>query len=149
MNCFPRNIDEMKNMRRSGVKKDNNVLYSVMLQCKMSEGKCDAFVRDVKAAPEPQCVLFTDYQLSDLARFSTNSQEFSVLTADTTYNLGEFSIVYQHLMLENTLTNKHPYFLGPILVHQRKHFPAFNYFASTLIANERKLKLLVLMETLH
>ena len=138
-----RNIDEMKIMRRSGTKKDSNVLYSLMLQCKMSEGKCDSFVQDVKAAPDPQCVLFTDYQISDLAWFTTNSREFSILTADTTYNLGEFyvtPIVYKHLMLENTLTNKNPYFLGPILVHQHKNFPAFDYFASTRIAHERRLK---------
>ena len=32
----------------------------------------DAFVRDVKAAPEPQCVLFCDWQISDLERFVTD-----------------------------------------------------------------------------
>ena len=59
LNLVPRNIQQLKNYRRSD-KKDSNVLYSVMLQCKVCEGKADAFVRDVKAAPEPQCVLFTN-----------------------------------------------------------------------------------------
>ena len=31
---------------------------SVTLQCTRTEGKADAFVRDVKAASEQQCVLF-------------------------------------------------------------------------------------------
>ena len=92
LNMLPRNLDQMKNYRRSGKKKDNNVLYSVMLQCKVAEGKMDAFVRDVKAAPDPQCVLFTDHQIADLTRFITNSCDFSILTADTTYNLGEFYV---------------------------------------------------------
>ena len=54
LNVLPRNMQQLKNYRRSGKKKDTNVLYSVMLQCKVCKGKEDAFVRDVKAAPEPQ-----------------------------------------------------------------------------------------------
>ena len=30
--------------------------------------------------------------------------------------------------------------IGPILVHQRKNFAAFNYFASTLICFSKKLQ---------
>ena len=59
LNKIPRNLQQLKNYRRNE-KKDTNVLYSVMLQCKVCEGKSEAFVRDVKAAPEPQCVLFSD-----------------------------------------------------------------------------------------
>ena len=129
-NMLPRNVQEMKNYRRSEHKKDNNVLYSVMLQCKVSEGKADAFVRDVKAAPEPQCVLFYDWQIMDLACFATHPERFSILTADTTYNLGDFYVTpttYQHLLIEDIITKKHPHILGPVLVHQRKNFSAFNY----------------------
>ena len=143
LNALPRNLQQLKNYRRSEKKKDGNVLYSVMLQCKVCQGKDDAFVRDVKAAPEPQCVMFSDWQISDLDRFVTNSREYSVLTADTTYNLGDFYVTpmtYQHLMLEDITTGKHPTFVGPVLVHQRKNFSAFNYFASTLISHNKKLR---------
>ena len=125
-------MEQMKNFRRS-----------IMLQCKFSEGKIDAFVRDVKAAPEPQCVLFSYWQLNDLSRFVTNQNQFSIFTADTIYNLGDFYVTpttYQHLMLESATTMKHPHFLGPILVHQRKNFSAFNYLASTLISHCKKLR---------
>ena len=143
LNKLPRNVQQMKNYRRSEVKKDGDVLYSVMLQCKMSEGKSSSFVRDVKAAPDPQCVLFTEWQVSDLVRFMTKSTQFTVLVADTTYNLGNFYVTpttYQHLMLEDSVTKKHPSFLGPVLVHQRKNFSSFNYFASTLIGANTKLR---------
>ena len=63
-----------------------------MLQYKSSEGSADAFVRDVKAAPDPQCVLFFDWQLQDLVRCLTNYKSFGIFTADTTYNLGYFWI---------------------------------------------------------
>ena len=140
---LPRNVQQMKNLRRSGKKKDSNVLYSVMLQCKLSQGKDNAYVRDVQAAPEPQCVLFYDWQIADLTRFLTNPKQFSVFSADTTYNLGDFYVtptVYQHIMLEDIQTGKHPYFLGPILVHHRKDFSAFNHLGSSLICHSKKLR---------
>ena len=99
-------------------------------------------MRDVKAAPEPQCV-FTDWQLADLVCFVTKPSDFCVFTADTTYNLGDFYVTpttYQHLMLEDTVSQKHPFFLGPILVHQRKNFSAFNYLASTPTGFNKKLQ---------
>lgn len=142
LSMLPRNVQQMINYRRTEHKKDTNVLYSVMLQCKLSEGKTDAFARDVKAVPEPQCVLFYDWQITDLARFVTDRQQFSVFTADTTYNLGDFYVtptMYQH-MLEDTISKKHPPFLGPILVHRRKNFSSFNYLASTLIGHSKKLQ---------
>ena len=74
-----------------------------MLQCKLAEGSNEAFVRDVKAALEPQCVLFYDWQLNDVSRFTTKPGSFTVLTTDTTYNLVDFYVTpttyQQHLML--------------------------------------------------
>lgn len=143
MQKLPRNIQQMKNYRRTGHTKDHNVLYSVMLQCKLTEGTSDAFVRDVKAAPDPQCVMMFDFQLQDLVRFLTDSRKFSIFTADTTYNVGNFYVTpttYKHLMLVDTTSKKHPTMAGPFLVHQRKNFAAFNYFASTLICFNKKLQ---------
>lgn len=43
-------------------------------------------------------------------------------------------------MLVDTTSKKHPTMAGPILVHQRKNFAAFNYFASTLICFNKRLQ---------
>ena len=72
-----------------------------MLECKLAQGKQDVFVQDVKAAPEPQSVLFYDWQAQDLVKFCTRNHSFSILT-NTTYNLaiGEFYVTlftYHHL----------------------------------------------------
>ena len=131
---LPRNLDQIKNYRRTGHTKDSNVLYSVMLQCKSSEGSADAFVRNVKAAPDPQCVLFFDWQLQDLARFLTPS--FGIFT-DIIYVT---PTTYKHLMLADVITQKHPTMAGPILVHQRKFFSSFNYFANTLVCFNKQLQ---------
>ena len=72
----------------------------------------------------------------------TCNHHFSVPTVDTTYKLGEFYVTpmtYHHLTVEDIKTKKHPIMLGP-LVHQKVYFPAFNYFASTLIGLRKELK---------
>ena len=52
------------------------MLYSVMLECKATQGSENMSARDVKAAPSPQCVLFFDWQLQDMRRFLTNNKNF-------------------------------------------------------------------------
>ena len=73
---LPRNVQEMKNYCRTGKKHHSDVLYSVMLQYKLAKGKREAFVCDVEVAPEPQCVLFFDWQLNDLAHFVIKPDQF-------------------------------------------------------------------------
>ena len=108
MSSLPRNRQQIANYRRLEKKKDDNVLYSVMLECKLAQGTQEAFVRDVKAAPDPQYILFFDWQLADMERFVTNSSEqCGILTIDPTYNLGQFYVTpttYPHLMLEDITT---------------------------------------------
>ena len=114
-----------------------------MLECKLAQGKGEVFVQDVKAAPEPQSILFYEWQADDLVRFCTNNHKFSVLTVDTTFNLGDFFVTpmtYHHLMLEDVHTRNHPIMVGPMLVHQRMQFSTFNYFASTLIGYNKSLR---------
>ena len=105
---LPRNRQQIANYRRVEKKRDDNVLYSVMLECKLAQGTQEVFVRDVKAAPDPQCVLFFDWQIADMERFLTNSSEqHGILTIDPTYNLGQFYVTpttYPHLMLEDITT---------------------------------------------
>ena len=114
-----------------------------MLQCKLTDGTSDAFVRDVKAAPDPQCIMAFDWQLNDLVRFLTDGRKFCIFTADTTYNVGQFYVTlttYKQLNLVDIASKKHPSLAGPVLVHQRKNFAAYNYFASTLISFNKKLR---------
>ena len=141
---LPRDRQQVANFRRGVTRpKDSDVLYSIMLECKLAQGQGEAFVRDVKAAPEPQSVLFCDWQIDDLLRFCTDSREFSILQVDTTFNLGDFFVTpmsYHHLMLEDIHTRKNPILIGPILVHQSTQFSSFNYFASTLIGHNKRIR---------
>lgn len=102
-----------------------------------------AVVRDVKAAPEPMAVCYADWQLNDLERFCTNSAEFTILSVDTTFNLGDFFVTpisYKHLLLEDIRSGEPPVIIGPVLVHQQIKFASFNYLASVLIDGNKNLR---------
>lgn len=143
MCSLPRNRQQIANLRREHHTSDSNVLYSVMVSCKLAQGTQEAFVRDVKAAPDPQSILFYDWQIADMERLLTHEAQFGILTVDPTYNLGKFyvtPVTYPHLMLEDVTSKQHPLILGPVLVHQRMEFATFNYFISSLIGFSKKLR---------
>ena len=78
--------------------------------------KFTAFIRDVRVAPEPLCVMTSDRQLNDLKRFCCNPVEFRPFTVDPTFDIGHFNvtpITYQHLLLENRRDGKAPIFNRP------------------------------------
>ena len=140
---LPRNRDQISNMRRSinsklpmcSSKGLRDPLFMVMEQCKMCESG-DKFVRVVTASPEPMSLLATDQQLSDLVCFATNPNKFCVLSIDPTFSLGDFSvtcIAYRHLLVIDSRTGESPIMLGPMLVHQRKLYATYHFFASSLI----------------
>ena len=66
-------------------------LFIVMQQA-YTEDASKKFVRALNAPPKPAVVVATEHQLQDLARFCTSSFEFSILTADPTFCLGEFDV---------------------------------------------------------
>lgn len=104
--------------------------------CKQSMDKEEPFVRMV-TAPEPMCVLCTDCQLSDIERFCTDSARVCPLSVDSTFNLGDFSVTvtnFCNLLLKNQRTEKNPVMIGPMLVHRRKLFSSYHFFASSLVS---------------
>ena len=138
---LPRNREQVKNIRRKvnsqvplcSRKSIRDPLFMVMEQSKLSG---DKFVRVVTASPEPMCILATDNQLDDLVRFATNPTLFSILSVDPTFCLGDFSvtcIAYRHLLVVDRSTSQSPTMLGPVLVHQKKSFETYHFFASSLI----------------
>ena len=146
MSSLPRNCQQIANYRRVEKKRNDNVLHSVILECKLAQGTQKTFVRDIKAAPDPQCILFFDWQIADICmeKFVTDSSEqHGTLTIDPTYNLGQFYVIpttYPHLMLEDITTRKSLSLLGLVLIHQRMDFSTFNYFSSTLVGFSKKLR---------
>ena len=71
-----------------------------------------------------------------MVRFSTSASEFGIITIDPTFTLGDFDvtpITYRHLLLETKRNKQPPIFLGPVLLHYKKTFATYLFFASSLI----------------
>ena len=66
-------------------------------------------MRETQPSPEPAFVLARDQQLDDLVRFCAIPDDFSVLTVDPTFNLGDFDVTpttYRHHLLISTRSSK-------------------------------------------
>jgi len=113
-----------------------------MLQAHL-EDKDKKFIRDVKVFPEPAVVLATDQQLFDIEHFCCNPTKFSILTVDPTFTLGDFDVTpttYRNLLLQCKRTKKPPVMLGPTLIHYRKTFSTYLFFASCMISLNKNFK---------
>ena len=146
---LPRSKAQLSDVRKRlfGAERGDD-LAIMMERCKcLKEGEMP-FVRSVQAAPQPLCVLATDTQLKQLQLCCTDPSNFSVLSIDPTFNLGSFFVtpmVFLHKVVMSKRTQKHPIFLGPMLIHQRMNLEAYSYFAhqiQILLPSLRNIKAL-------
>ena len=81
--------------------------------------------------------LSTNSELFDIERFCTDPVTFTPLSIDPTFDLGDFSVTvtsYRNLLLKNRITAQKPVMIGPMLVHRRKPFSSYHFFASSLVS---------------
>lgn len=101
-------------------------------------GSLKTFVRNVSFDDAVSCILATDRQLADVERFCTSraSTKSSVFGIDPTFNLGDFYVTvttYENLKVVCRKTGKHPVFIGPLFVHQKRTYETYFHFASELL----------------
>ena len=141
----PQNYKQLANMRHklNDSKPSKDSLFEIMKHCLDGQSRSDQFIRSVQAAPEPTCVLASDYQLNDIDRFCTNPEQFSILGIDPTFNLGDFAVTvttYRHLMLQSRRTGQQAIMIGPMFAHQKKEMATHHAFASSLLGLKPSLK---------
>ncbi len=134
---FKRTLAENKESRKRNVQGTRDELAAVMEMClNQSHVPEMAFVRKVQVAPDTMCVLSTDSQLRELERNATNPASFKIVSVDPTFNLGNFDVTvmtYEHGLVINKRTGKHPIVMGPVLVHKCKQFSNYHCFMSSLV----------------
>ena len=110
-------------------------VFAIMRQVKLKD-HLGRFVRDCRPTPKLAFVLSRDRQLDDLVRFCTDPANFCVLTVDPTFNFSDFDVTptaYRNLLLKTERYGTHPVFISPTLVHYRKSFGTYLFFASSFI----------------
>lgn len=73
----------------------------------------------------PTIILFTEEQISDIAKFCTNNNNInSPVCVDMTFDIGNYYVVvstYRHLQLRSRETGKEPVLIGPVMICTRKN----------------------------
>ena len=135
--------EESNSKNMSGKRRVDDPWYLLFNEAKkQSKDRKSAFIRDVRVANEPLCVLATDRQLNDLKRFCCNETEFRPFSVDPTFDIGQFNVTpisYEHLLLKTKRDDKHPTLIGPVLTHERKTEETYSTFASSLRTMEPDL----------
>ena len=106
---------------------DKDLVYDLLEQ---HYNSAKEFVHSVSFDQGVMSVVGTNQQFDDLNRFCTYSglRIGSVLGIDPTFNLGDYYVtptVYEHKLIINKVTGKHPYFIGPVLIHQDRKLLLF------------------------
>ena len=117
-------------------------MFQMIQEAKVGDS-AGLFVRETRSSPEPAFILAREYQLDDLVRFCTVSADFSILTVDPTFNIGAFDvtpITYRNILLETVRYGSSPVFIGPTMIHYRKTFSTYLFFAASLIGSRPELQ---------
>lgn len=135
------NRKQIQNHRPKDKANSTNIdsLAILLQECKRQQMSLeeDVFIREVTGARELRCVLGFDWQLKQIEHFCTDPKNFTVLTADPTFNLGKFNVTvmtYRHLKVITRRIGHHPIMLGPLFISQTKTSDAYNYFLGKLAA---------------
>ena len=89
--------------------------------CNVQKGLPNAFIRDVRTAPELAVVVTNHQQLQDIFDFCAMDHCWSIFGVDPTFNICSFNITistYRHPLLHNV----HPVLLCPTMIHSSKTF---------------------------
>ena len=140
---IPRNEEQVSKLKKRlksselpGSSRDESDELAIVMHEALMEDKSEQFIREVKCLREPAVIVATERQLNDLVRFCTIPGNFSILTLDPTFSLGDFDVTlvtYRHRMLISKQGNQHPAIIGPVMIHYRKTFSTYFFFASSLL----------------
>lgn len=138
---LPRNERQVMYFQKKSTSNPADELYEVMFAAKQEE-KGSKYIRAVKVIPDPALILATDSQINDLNRFCTDGENFCVMTVDPTFSLGDFDvtpITYRNILFQSRRTGNAPVCIGPVMIHYRKTYETYLFFASGLVGMSRGL----------
>ena len=126
-----------------------DLVYDLLEQQYCSEHE---FVCNVAFDDSVMAVVGLDQQYNDIQRFCAShaTSGAGVLGIDPTFNLGDFYVtptVFEHKLLKNKKTGKHPNLMGPVLIHQNRKRDTYYYFASELKKMRQRLDSLLAFGT--
>jgi len=139
----PRNLQQIYNVKRSqdAAKRTDDFMHLI------SQVKEDSFVHDLTIDSNSiQYVLISEKQLNDMNNCCTHPFTFSVLSLDSTYDVGNYFVTntcFENLKVvhaDGKYRGRHPLEMGPTFVHTNKDTHAFVGFFSSILRMKPDLK---------
>ena len=118
-----------------GASSSTDELGIVMYKAYIEDGE-NCFAREVRMFKEPAVIVAFDRQLSDMVKFCWDEDVFGIVTIDPTFLLGDFDVTifkYRQLLMQCIRSSEHPVFIGPVMIHYKKLFASYLFFASSLV----------------
>ena len=108
------------NLRSKSKKKIKDTQNELLGMCNIQYGLPDAFLQEVRTAPELSTFLAKYRQLEDIEKFCKNKLNGVVLGIDSTYNICNYYVTictYKNALLEVTGTDRSPVMIGHATTH--------------------------------
>ena len=139
----PRNLQQIYNIR-SSTKASSKTDQMTHLWAQIKDS---TFVREFAAdSSSLQYILVSQKQLMDLETFCTHPVRFSVLSIDSTFNIGNYYVTntcFENLRVVHAsgkYKSKHPVEMGPTFVHTHRDTNSYVRFLSALQRMNPSLK---------
>lgn len=142
---FPNSLRQVHDLVRkdkSASSSGKDELIELIDLCKDTNHQPNAFVREVRTAPELSLVLSSERQLNDICRFASSDHCWCILGVDPTFNICKYNVTvttYRNPLLYVEGTDISPVMLGPVLIHSHKTFESYYTLPSTMVRLEPKL----------
>ena len=111
--------------RKNKIKDTQNELLELIDMCSIQYGLPNAFLREVRTAPELSTFLANDRQLQDIEKFCKSKLNGVALGIDPTYNICNYYVTictYKNPLLEVSEADRSPVRIGPAITHAQKTF---------------------------
>ena len=121
---LPNSLNQIYNLSRKNNMKDRqNELLELIDMCNIQYGLPNAFLREVRTAPELSTFLANDRQLQDIEKYCQSNS----LVIDSTCNICNYVIIctYKNPLLEVTGADRTPVMIGPAIAHAQKTFESY------------------------
>jgi len=127
-----RNVKQVKNTRQKLNEKEENDQFASLLDLSRQEPT----VRNLQWTPSLRVVFCSDEQLEEIKEECSSIDSKSILSIDTTYNVGSFyvtSTTYQSSKFVHSRTGKPAILPGPAMFHVKRSEKDFKCFSHSLL----------------
>ena len=130
------------NLRSKSKKKIKDTQNELLGMCNIQYGLPDAFLQEVRTAPELSTFLANYRQLEDIEKFCKNKLNGVVLGIDSTYNICNYYVTictYKNALLEVTGTDRSPVMIGHATTHAQKTFELYFTLSHNMLQHNRNI----------